>query len=601
MRHAPARPSRFPALRSIVVLVAVAVIGGGCAGNTIKLRNAEARARVSAGPAAAAAAPTAADTGGTAPAGAADAGAGSSGAQPAGAADGSGGGTGAAATAAGAPGSPTAPGSTGASAATAGGGGAAARSAAAAPTGAPGSPARGAAAPGPSSGAGHGPSGPPSAAGPGAPTPAPPSAPAGPGTTTGVTRDTVNVGLFYAKTGFYAGLLRNAPLVMQAAFDEAGLVNGRRLVLKTYDDGSYNTSTIQVEEKRAQGESFGLVSLVSESDTILAPLVEQHKVPTIVGNIDEDVALTSHHVFSLMAYWARQAPILAEFIKNSLGAGNKKIGIVYEGTSTAKGAKEAFKAKAASLGENIVFEQPIATDQTTCANEVSNMQAHGVELVFLMNGPLGSICMLRDARALGFKPIWTGVGTTWNFNATATATGGAAEGIRMLTSSTTLETQKGQHFAALMHQKAPNTGAEDDDLMLLYYGLAQGFIEGLRRTGPNLSRESFESTFEHNMTGYDSGYFPPPTFGPGDRTGVTSVGVTRCCVSGKWVMDQPGWHAGFPAARASAPDLGRSAAEGAVPHLVQPEGQGFADLPRSLELRAAPRRTGAGRRLPAQT
>jgi hypothetical protein len=55
------------------------------------------------------------------------------------------------------------------------------------------------------------------------------------------------------------------------------------------------------------------------------------------------------------------------------------------------------------------------------------------------------------------------------------------------------------------------------------------------------------------MTGYDSGYFPPPTFGPGDRTGVTSVGVTRCCQSGKWVIDQPGWHAGFlgkaPAAR----------------------------------------------------
>ncbi|MCA1844024.1 MAG: ABC transporter substrate-binding protein, partial [Actinobacteria bacterium] len=291
-------------------------------------------------------------------------------------------------------------------------------------------------------------------------------------------RDTLNVGLFYAKTGFYAGLLRNAPAVMQAAFDEAGPINGRRLVLKTYDDGSYNTSTIQVEEKRAKDESFGLVSLVSESDTILAPLVEQHKVPTIVGNIDRDVAVTSHHVFSLMAYWARQAPILAEFIKNSLGAGNKKIGIVYEGTSTAKGAKEAFKAKAASLGEKVVFEQPIATDQTTCANEVSNLQAHGVELVFLMNGPLGSICMLRDGRALGYKPIWTGVGTTWNFNATATATGGAAEGIRMLTSSTTLETPKGQHFAALMHQKAPNTGAEDDDLMLLYYGLAQGFIEG---------------------------------------------------------------------------------------------------------------------------
>jgi ABC-type branched-subunit amino acid transport system substrate-binding protein len=475
----------------------------------------------------------------------------------------------------------------------------AARSAAAAGPSGSGSSAGGA--PGsPRSAASNGPSGS-SAGAPGTPTPAPPSAPTGPGNTTGVGRDTVNVGLFYAKTGFYAGLLRNAPAVMQAAFDEAGPINGRRLVLKTYDDGSYNTSTIQVEEKRAKDESFGLVSLVSESDTIIAPLVEQHKVPTVVGNIDEDVALPSHHVFSLLAYWARQAPILAEFIKNSLGAGNKKIGIVYEGTSTAKNAKEAFKAKAASLGEHVVFEQPIATNQTTCANEVSNLQAHGAEIVFLMNGPLGAICMLRDARALGYKPIFTGVGTTWNFNATATATGGAAEGVKMLTSSTTLETPKGQHFAALMRQKAPNSGADDDDIMLLYYGLAQGFIEALRRTGPSLSREAFEATFETKMTGYDSGYFPPPTFGPGDRTGVTSVGVTRCCLNGKFATDQPGWHAGFPAANTSGPALGRSAVDGAVPHFVQPEGQWFADLPRSLELRAVPGRTGAACRLPAQT
>jgi hypothetical protein len=93
--------------------------------------------------------------------------------------------------------------------------------------------------------------------------------------------------------------------------------------------------------------------------------------------------------------------------------------------------------------------------------------------------------------------------------------------------------------------------------MLLYYGLAKGFIEALRRTGPDLTRESFESTMETKMTGYDSGYFPPPTFGPNDRTGVTSVGATRCCKNGKWVMDQPGWHSGFPArAPAARPRLG---------------------------------------------
>ena len=88
-------------------------------------------------------------------------------------------------------------------------------------------------------------------------TPGAPASPASPaGTTTGVTKDTVTLGFFYPKTGAYTGLARNFPAVAQAAVDEAGPINGRRVVLKFYDDGTANASTIQVEEKRAKDEAF---------------------------------------------------------------------------------------------------------------------------------------------------------------------------------------------------------------------------------------------------------------------------------------------------------------------------------------------------------
>jgi len=144
--------------------------------------------------------------------------------------------------------------------------------------------------------------------------------------------------------------------------------------------------------------------------------------------------------------------------------------------------------------------------------------------------------------------------------------------------------------------------------MLLYYGLAKGFLEGLRRTGPNLTRENYVHTFETAMNGYDSGYTPPPTYTPGHHTGPLEAGVTKCCNGGQWFSPTPGWFTTFePSAGGgggavkTAPALGRSVAEGAVPHLVEPEGQWFADLPRPVELRAVPGRTRAGGRLPAQT
>lgn len=375
-------------------------------------------------------------------------------------------------------------------------------------------------------------------------TPTPNTPPAG-GTTIGVTKDSVTVGLFYPKTGPYAGLLRNLPSVVQAAFEEAGQIHGRRLIMKTYDDGTANASTIQAEEKRARNESFALLSGVGETNVVLAPLADAHKIPLIVANIDEQVALPLKSVFAVTAYWRRQAMILPSFIKNQLGGAGKRIGIVYEGTSTAKNAKEGFKSKARELGLEIVFEQPIAQNQSACANEVANLKSQRVDIVFMLNGPLGATCMLRDARALGYKPTWTGVGLSWNFNVVATASGGAADGARTLATGATLDSPAGRRFVAFARKYMANSGAEDDDLLLLGYGFTLSFIEGLRRAGPNLTREGFVQTFETKMNDYDEGFFPPPTFGPGNRSGPMAVGVTACCTNGRWTTPQPGWRATF--------------------------------------------------------
>lgn len=163
----------------------------------------------------------------------------------------------------------------------------------------------------------------------------------------------------------------------------------------------------------------------------------------------------------------------------------------------------------------------------------------------MMNGPLGAICMLRDARALGYRPVWTGVGISWEANVVATTSGGGADGIRKLTAFATLDTPAGRHFTEVMHRYAPNSGAADNDVMLLYYGIFQTLLEGLRRVGPDPTREGFVHTFETAMNGFDSGYIPPPTFGPGNRSGPLAVGVVACCTNSRWTTPSPGWRTTF--------------------------------------------------------
>jgi len=52
-------------------------------------------------------------------------------------------------------------------------------------------------------------------------------------------------------------------------------------------------------------------------------------------------------------------------------------------------------------------------------------------------------------------------------------------------------------------------------------------------------------TMETKMSGYDSGYLPPPNFGPGNRSGPVVVGVSECCNNGQWFTPHSGWRAGF--------------------------------------------------------
>ena len=47
-----------------------------------------------------------------------------------------------------------------------------------------------------------------------------------------------------------------------------------------------------------------------ESNVVLAPLADQHRVPAVIANIDEQVALPLTYVFAITAYARRQATML---------------------------------------------------------------------------------------------------------------------------------------------------------------------------------------------------------------------------------------------------------------------------------------------------
>lgn len=375
---------------------------------------------------------------------------------------------------------------------------------------------------------------------------APPVAAAG--SHVGVTPTQVTLGLMFPESGPYAGLTRNFPVVVRAAFEEvnaSGGIHGRQLVLETYDDAGSNAETVTANARRARDESFALMSVVNTTSDIVAPLAEEDGLPFFATSLSAGLGQTLRYSFAGFPYWDTQSRILPSFIVNRLRAQDQNIGVVFESTQPAEQAKDVFVAEARRAGLTVGFEQPVATNQASCVNEVSNLQSRGAELVVMIAGPLAAICMLRDAGVVGFDPTWAGFGSMWGVSAVSTAAGGSANGISLLGSETTLETPAGIRYQEVVRRHAPNSRADTDDASIRAFGLAQLVIEAVRRAGPDLNRERLVQVMESEMSGFDSGFLSPPQFGPGDRRGPQGVSVIQCCVQNRWTTVDPAWRDRF--------------------------------------------------------
>lgn len=368
------------------------------------------------------------------------------------------------------------------------------------------------------------------------------------GPSPGVTPTQVTVGLFYPASGPVSVATRNWPDAVRGAFDEVndkGGIHGRKLVLRTYDAGDGNASSINAHHRRARNEAF--VYLASENTTtdVLAPMAQQDRVPFVAGNLDSHLRRTLDYTFPVYTSLDRQAGALPGFIINRMKAGNKKIGVVYETGPGVRRAKAVFDVVARRAGLTVVDEHTVDRTPASCVNQTSSMQRKGVEVVVLMTATFGATCVMRDARTVRFSPKWTGIASLMQVNLTATASGGSADGLTLPGTWTTLETKAGQRYQSSMRKRYPNGNVHTDDIALILYAAALPLIEGLRHAGRDLTRERFMQAMETKLAGFTSGFLPPPAFSPSDHMGPRGLDLVSCCKNDRFYTVDPTWREKF--------------------------------------------------------
>ena len=361
----------------------------------------------------------------------------------------------------------------------------------------------------------------------------------------GVTSDQVLVGLFVGKTGAFAGLQTNAEHGMQMAFNEAneaGGVHGRELVARSYDDGSVNPSVIDANWRVAKNE---VIAIFGQEGTAFMPHADRDRVPLLYATGLMAAGLASRYGFPAFPYVEYQSrDLMPEYMLNRLDARGKRIAVMFDSFPANSSARTMFSKRAKALGLNVVIEQPVENVPATCTNQVSNVQAQEPDIVFLLVQTPGAICVLRDARSLGFNPEWTSVATVFNTDLIHPASGGSTEGMVVFGHVRTTETACGEAFRAAAAKYYPDRPAmREDAIAYVFYLIGRRFVEHLKVAGRNLTREGFVHGAEQS-SGLNDGCISPPTYGPNDRRGALGVSLMKA-QDRKWITLEPRWRRSF--------------------------------------------------------
>jgi substrate-binding family protein len=157
----------------------------------------------------------------------------------------------------------------------------------------------------------------------------------------------------------------------------------------------------------------------------------------------------------------------------------------------------------------VVHVERVGATQASYVSNVDKVRSTGAEVVVLL-GRLSVPGILRDARLIGYAPLWTGFGP-WTLNLFNTASGGLTEGIKALRQWWGVDSPKYKEYVTFLR----NNGRADEASEEGYGGWMIGFFYEnlLKRAGPDPTRESLiEGIFGTNTVPIPLVVTPPIRF-----------------------------------------------------------------------------------------
>ncbi len=352
---------------------------------------------------------------------------------------------------------------------------------------------------------------------------------------TGITPTTITLGQSAALSGAAKELGEDMRDGAQAYFDHVnaeGGIHGRKIVLKTLDDGyeaeRAAANTKQLIEQDRVFALFGYIGTPTSNASMAA--VSQAQIPffapfTGAQSLREPF---NRNIFHIRASYFEETEKIVEHL-TTLSV--KRIAVFYQNDAYGKTGLDGVMRALKKRNLEIIGEGTVERNSVDVADAVNKIKKSDAQAVIMISAYTSCAAFIKAMKAQGAQPMF------WNISfvgSQALARELGPDGVGVQVSQVMVAPWDDINPVVKEYKRlfSKPEKTEVGYVSLEGFVAAKVLVEGLRRAGPNLTRDGLIKALE-SMMAYDAGGFFV-RFGPRQHTGSNFVDLTIISKNGKF-------------------------------------------------------------------
>jgi branched-chain amino acid transport system substrate-binding protein len=343
----------------------------------------------------------------------------------------------------------------------------------------------------------------------------------------GVTDTEIHIAQWGPQTGPAApwGSVARGTAVLFEMINAQGGINGRKIVYQHFDD-QYNPAKTIAGVKELVEKSPGIFAFASGVGTspglAAKDYLMEKGIPWVgpaAGSLHW-ITPPQKHLFAVYPLYADEAKLLVRHVVEKQG--KKKLAIFYASDEFGENGRRGALEQMTKMGIKPVIEVSVGQADRDLKSHILQLKESGAEAVLMWVNPTHAVITLKTAAALQYAPQWVASSALSDAPLMHNISGGLwtnivyANFIDLPESETALM----KRYKAAFDQYAQK-GERWGVFFLAGIGFVEPMVEGLKRSGRNLTRDSFVTAME-SIKDFQ-GIMGKISFAPGQRQGQRAI------------------------------------------------------------------------------